>query len=105
MTRYYYNPEEEECLKFTYSGCKGNSNNFETEEECEEACEEISSEVCKKPPQSGKCLAYYERYYYNSTTHSCEMFVYGGCEGNNNRFHTKLECLMVCGKSGKCKIY
>ncbi|XP_033009901.1 WAP four-disulfide core domain protein 3-like [Lacerta agilis] len=99
--RYYYNPEEKKCVLFTYGGCQGNSNNFETKEACEAACGKISPEVCKLPSETGPCRAYSEFFYYNSTLSSCEKFVYGGCRGNDNRFYTKLECKMVCGTSGK----
>ncbi|GFV25247.1 tissue factor pathway inhibitor [Trichonephila clavipes] len=36
--RYYYNKKAKKCEKFTYGGCKGNSNNFRTLEDCEAAC-------------------------------------------------------------------
>ncbi|XP_074928250.1 chelonianin-like isoform X3 [Chelonoidis abingdonii] len=46
------------------------------------------------------------RYFYNSVTDSCEEFVYGGCEGNGNRFATKNECLKTCGSpvNDVCKL-
>ncbi|XP_033009902.1 BPTI/Kunitz domain-containing protein-like [Lacerta agilis] len=97
MTRYYYNPSQKKCNQFKYGGCWGNSNTFETKEACEEACGKISPEVCKLPKDSGPCEAYSESYYYNAATRKCEIFVYGGCRGNGNRFRTILECMMVCG--------
>ena len=36
--RFYYNPEIRQCEGFTYGGCEGNANNFETLGECEEDC-------------------------------------------------------------------
>nr|XP_028591493.1 whey acidic protein-like [Podarcis muralis] len=96
--RYYYNPSEKKCVLFTYGGCEGNSNNFETKEACEAACGKISPEVCKLPKDPGPCLGYSQFYYYNSATRKCEIFVYGLCGGNGNRFRTKLECMMVCGQ-------
>uniref|UniRef100_A0A670ZP18 BPTI/Kunitz inhibitor domain-containing protein n=1 Tax=Pseudonaja textilis TaxID=8673 RepID=A0A670ZP18_PSETE len=59
------------------------------------------TEVCKLPADPGRCLAYSEQYYYNWNTKKCETFVYGMCNGNGNRFATKLECQMVCGEFGK----
>ncbi|CAI5778615.1 four-disulfide core domain 3-like [Podarcis lilfordi] len=97
--RYYYNPSQKKCVLFTYGGCEGNSNNFETKEACEAACGKISPEVCKLPKDPGPCEAYSQFYYYNSVTRKCEIFVYGLCGGNGNRFHTKLECMMVCGQT------
>jgi hypothetical protein len=38
IERYGYNPATGECEAFTYGGCEGNNNNFETPEACELAC-------------------------------------------------------------------
>lgn len=39
--KYYFDPENNKCDTFVYGGCKGNQNNFETEEECLEFCDEL----------------------------------------------------------------
>uniref|UniRef100_A0A670ZP84 BPTI/Kunitz inhibitor domain-containing protein n=1 Tax=Pseudonaja textilis TaxID=8673 RepID=A0A670ZP84_PSETE len=120
LQHFYYDPEEKKCISFVYHGCEGNSNNFPTRELCEKACGKISKgteeaccievpavlfplspKVCKLPADPGRCLAYSEQYYYNWNTKKCETFVYGMCNGNGNRFATKLECQMVCGEFGK----
>ncbi|XP_054715501.1 probable chitinase 10 [Uloborus diversus] len=36
--RYYYNSDSSRCRRFFYGGCRGNTNNFRTQEECEETC-------------------------------------------------------------------
>ena len=36
--RWYYNPYNKKCLKFTYGGCKGNMNNFRTKVDCKKHC-------------------------------------------------------------------
>nr|Q6T6T5.1 RecName: Full=Kunitz-type serine protease inhibitor bitisilin-1; AltName: Full=BG-11; AltName: Full=Kunitz protease inhibitor 1; Flags: Precursor [Bitis gabonica]AAR24526.1 Kunitz protease inhibitor 1 [Bitis gabonica] len=36
--RFYYDSVSKECQKFTYGGCKGNSNNFESMDECRKTC-------------------------------------------------------------------
>jgi hypothetical protein len=36
--KYFYNGATEQCEKFTYGGCKGNLNNFDTQAECENRC-------------------------------------------------------------------
>nr|ATY39985.1 U-actitoxin-Ave venom kunitz potassium channel toxin type 2 [Aulactinia veratra] len=38
FTRYYYNSETGQCQEFLYGGCRGNENNFATNEECMETC-------------------------------------------------------------------
>ncbi|XP_028178594.1 PI-actitoxin-Aeq3a-like [Ostrinia furnacalis] len=51
---------------------------------------------CKLPLVSGRCLAYLPSYGYRVETGKCERFIYGGCEGNKNRFETRKECEAVC---------
>jgi hypothetical protein len=53
--------------------------------------------VCSLPADSGPCEAYMPSWYFNSETGQCEEFIYGGCEGNDNRFSTLEECSGVCG--------
>lgn len=38
IEKYFYNPTTGCCEKFTYGGCQGNSNNFQTYEECRASC-------------------------------------------------------------------
>lgn len=38
-----------------------------------------------------------ERYFFNPDTKECELFLYGGCEGNENNFYSKMECYSKCG--------
>ncbi|CAF1651607.1 unnamed protein product [Rotaria magnacalcarata] len=38
MPRFYYNSATKTCEVFTYGGCSGNKNNFQTKVECEKAC-------------------------------------------------------------------
>ena len=39
VTRYFYDSITATCKSFQYSGCYGNSNNFETIDECEITCQ------------------------------------------------------------------
>ena len=41
MTRYYYDVNCDCCRQFSYSGCDGNRNNFETENSCLQKCHSI----------------------------------------------------------------
>uniref|UniRef100_A0A023FPL1 Putative chymotrypsin inhibitor n=1 Tax=Amblyomma cajennense TaxID=34607 RepID=A0A023FPL1_AMBCJ len=52
---------------------------------------------CSLPPSPGVCLAYFPSFYYDSSSGTCREFVYGGCQGNQNRFVSREECLRVCG--------
>ncbi|XP_021363778.1 kunitz-type serine protease inhibitor 6-like [Mizuhopecten yessoensis] len=48
--------------------------------------------ACLEPMMTGMCLAYFQRYYYNTVSQTCGQFVYGGCGGNQNNFYTQAEC-------------
>lgn len=41
---FYYDRYTQSCRQFTYGGCEGNANNFDSPEACEEACWKIESE-------------------------------------------------------------
>ncbi|ESN96688.1 hypothetical protein HELRODRAFT_138322, partial [Helobdella robusta] len=38
IERWYFDVQMLKCLPFTYGGCAGNANNFESNEECIEVC-------------------------------------------------------------------
>ena len=38
LTKYYHNSETGICEQFTYGGCGGNDNNFNTLASCQEEC-------------------------------------------------------------------
>uniref|UniRef100_A0A673B910 BPTI/Kunitz inhibitor domain-containing protein n=1 Tax=Sphaeramia orbicularis TaxID=375764 RepID=A0A673B910_9TELE len=68
----------------------------------------LPTEVCSLPPQTGPCKARMERYFYNPASSSCEVFVYGGCGGNENNFKNQEQCMKTCGippETGPCKAY
>ncbi|KAH8378178.1 hypothetical protein KR093_009879, partial [Drosophila rubida] len=37
--RFAYNLDTQSCEEFIYGGCAGNSNNFDTKEQCEQVCQ------------------------------------------------------------------
>ncbi|KAI0984836.1 hypothetical protein GJ496_004614 [Pomphorhynchus laevis] len=106
MRRYYFDQESNKCMPFTYGGCQGNDNNFNTRSECRSTCERtISTEDnsapgggfhCREPVDPGPCMAAIRRYAYDYKTDSCKSFIYGGCQGNKNNFETKQQCEQAC---------
>jgi hypothetical protein len=53
-------------------------------------------EECTLPPESGLCDAYIPSYYHDAATGLCRPFVYGGCDGNANRYDTLEACQSAC---------
>ncbi|KAH9505502.1 hypothetical protein Btru_057462 [Bulinus truncatus] len=51
---------------------------------------------CSLPVEPGKCFGYFEMFYYDSESDSCKDFIYGGCQGNENRFVSLEECEELC---------
>ena len=39
------------------------------------------AEACALVPDPGSCAAAFERYFFNPATRRCEVFIYGGCDG------------------------
>jgi hypothetical protein len=51
---------------------------------------------CDLPADGGRCRAYKMRFAYSRTSGECKMFVFGGCGGNSNNFHTIESCRETC---------
>uniref|UniRef100_V5GZU3 Putative blood coagulation n=1 Tax=Ixodes ricinus TaxID=34613 RepID=V5GZU3_IXORI len=49
--------------------------------------------ICALYPDDGPCRARVPQLYFNMTTKTCEWFIYGGCEGNENNFPGLDDCL------------
>jgi hypothetical protein len=119
--RYYYNSKTGDCEYFTYGGCEGNGNNFQTIQLCRQQCMESkmqndaveneeeeeeeeapvnlktagpAKDACTLKADPGFCRGYFKSWYFDGE--ECKTFVYGGCQGNANRFTSKEECQNVC---------
>lgn len=53
-------------------------------------------QICRFPKEEGPCRALFRSYYFNMTTMQCELFYYGGCHGNSNRFPDLTSCMEYC---------
>ncbi|XP_060071561.1 uncharacterized protein LOC132551440 [Ylistrum balloti] len=69
---------------------------------------EEAAPVCEQPLMIGPCKAAFQQFFYNSTSQMCELFIYGGCDGNDNRFDNITECQEKCVKDemsdGECNL-
>nr|XP_054928288.1 amblin-like isoform X1 [Dermacentor andersoni] len=57
---------------------------------------DLPPEICRKPPDVGKCEAKYPAWYYDSRCGFCKLFFFSGCGGNSNRFNTEVKCQEAC---------
>ncbi|KAL1443250.1 hypothetical protein MTO96_007531, partial [Rhipicephalus appendiculatus] len=97
VPRYFYNTTTKFCERFIYGGCQGNRNNFPELDVCLEDLARASPPCATSRRTRDLASATSPRYYYNTTTNTCEQFIYGGCKGNANNFETLLRCESKCG--------
>ncbi|CAF0865986.1 unnamed protein product [Rotaria sordida] len=55
MDRFYFDVTTRKCSKFQYGGCRGNENNFMTQDECEAMCDELIQDQ-KSMVHDPRCL-------------------------------------------------
>ncbi|XP_035723305.1 papilin-like isoform X5 [Vespa mandarinia] len=97
ITAYYYDSRTSMCQAFIYGGCEGNANRFQTEEQCERLCGKFrGQDLCNLSVDPGPCRARFSKYFYDQNIRACRQFIYGGCDGNANRFSTISECESLC---------
>ena len=54
-------------------------------------------EICQLPVVKGPCFASWKRYAFVKEKNRCELFYFGGCQGNRNNFRTADDCYKTCG--------
>lgn len=109
VSMWYYDQTSMTCSPFMYLGKGGNSNRFETSEECMDTCAigKPTRKSCELPPAIGNGPFNIPRYYFDKVTKRCERFFYSGRDGNDNRFYKKNKCERLCLRSqlSTCKIW
>uniref|UniRef100_A0A1L8D621 BATXKUN1 n=1 Tax=Bothrops atrox TaxID=8725 RepID=A0A1L8D621_BOTAT len=115
--RWWYNATSQTCQKFIFGGCKGNANNFFSEQDCFQTCARVATsrggrhpeayenrpgfrEFCAAPRVVGPCRASFHRWYFDLESRTCKMFVYGGCHGNKNNYLFEEHCWSQCKGDG-----
>lgn len=53
-------------------------------------------EFCNLQKKQGSCFTREPRFFYEINNGDCLMFMYTGCNGNQNNFLTQEECLLTC---------
>ncbi|XP_058455699.1 papilin isoform X2 [Malaya genurostris] len=98
---WYYDTDRNQCSQFTYGGCLGNANRFETIDECKASCVvDDSLPPCDQPVENGPCNGTFERWHYDKERDSCERFQFGGCKGNKNNYASESSCNYHCKQPG-----
>ncbi|XP_065354303.1 papilin isoform X3 [Calliphora vicina] len=103
MIRWHFNEETGSCSEFEFTGCRGNRNNFVTEQECMSRCGSgeppaPTYSVCDLPLEAGECDNSTTAWYYDNEKMICVAFTYTGCGGNGNRFQSREQCERQCGE-------
>uniref|UniRef100_A0A8D8QLD2 Papilin n=1 Tax=Cacopsylla melanoneura TaxID=428564 RepID=A0A8D8QLD2_9HEMI len=117
--QWYYDRDYDRCLSFQYGGCQGNHNRFNDQWSCQERCVKnipppdpaLTPSTSLAPPQEvarhdlcfleanpGPCSQQEAAWYFDRNSYRCQSFIYGGCEGNANRFNTEEQCERQCGE-------
>ncbi|XP_006881796.1 PREDICTED: eppin-like [Elephantulus edwardii] len=68
---------------------------------CGKKCLDLRQDICQLPKETGVCMAYFRRWWYDKENNTCSMFIYGGCQGNSNNFQSKTLCQNFCQKRVK----
>lgn len=96
IPRYYFNVYKEQCEIYWWGGCEPKRNNFLTVDECQETCPIIKRNPCLDAVKSGPCKDAITRYYFDTVTQNCEVFIWSGCGDSENNFENLEKCELTC---------
>ncbi|XP_026732268.1 carboxypeptidase inhibitor SmCI-like [Trichoplusia ni] len=102
ISMYYFDPDSKNCSTFTWGGCQGNGNRFDTHEDCMGFCLSKRTDnkhfprFCSLTFDYGFCFGAVQRYYYDHAWKVCKTTIYSGCGGNQNNFYNLEQCESVC---------
>uniref|UniRef100_A0A131YUH5 Pancreatic trypsin inhibitor n=1 Tax=Rhipicephalus appendiculatus TaxID=34631 RepID=A0A131YUH5_RHIAP len=94
--RWGYNSSSGQCVKFWFSSCSNNINNFPNVSQCLETCNKNSQ--CLKKPGTTVVFPFPKSYYFDANKTECverRTFKWTTSR-NNNRFNTREECVNKC---------
>lgn len=63
-----------------------------------------NGDACRQALDRGPCLGMKPRFFYNSSSMTCDSFYFGGCLGNGNNFHSEKDCLQTCRTEAACRL-
>uniref|UniRef100_A0A6B0V1G4 Putative bpti/kunitz family of serine protease inhibitor n=1 Tax=Ixodes ricinus TaxID=34613 RepID=A0A6B0V1G4_IXORI len=90
-------PKPDACTLDCATGCFCKSGYFRIENgSCVRKKHCPKKDRCYLKHKTGPCKASLPMYYYDNNTLQCRQFIYGGCDGNANRFATIEECKKAC---------
>ncbi|KAG6445055.1 hypothetical protein O3G_MSEX003697 [Manduca sexta] len=99
---YYFDPATMACSTFTWGGCQGNGNRFDSREQCLDRCLTKPNQRGSRPQwcslsfDYGFCFGALERWYYDHLWKVCKKTIYSGCGGNKNNFYNQEQCESIC---------
>ncbi|OWR50302.1 Tfpi protein [Danaus plexippus plexippus] len=99
---YYFEPTTKNCSTFSWGGCQGNGNRFDSRSECTSTCLSSPNQQKTRPKwctlnfDYGFCFGALKRWYYDPMWKVCKERIYSGCGGNKNNFYSQEQCDAIC---------
>ncbi|KAI6189900.1 Papilin [Aphelenchoides bicaudatus] len=104
-TMWYFDSAANDCKRFTYGGCRGNTNRFVSKDACLRRCSsrifttetpKEPKEICSLPFEAGPCEGIEKKWFFDANAGRCRSFTYSGCGGNENRYDDEADCFNAC---------